>query len=381
MSWVALMPLRGGSKSIPGKNVRPLAGRPLFEWSLEAALESACFDAVYVSTDAPDIRDAVAAAFGDAVGFAERSAAASTDEASTEQVMLEFQAQAAFEVLGLVQATSPLTTAADFRAAKARFVDEGFDSLLTAVPFGRFLWSPDGRPLNYDPARRPRRQDFAGSCVENGAFYFTRAQVLREQGTRLGGRIGVHLMHPDTVHEIDEPADWDTVTRLLVTRRVDAERWRRVRVLVVDVDGTLTDGGMYYGPDGEALKKFDTRDGKGLERVRAAGVQVCVITAEDSPAVAARMAKLGIEDYHAGVADKPALLARLLPAWSCAAADVAWIGDDLGDLEAMRQVGLACAPADASAAVRAAADYVCARSGGHGAVREVCDLIADARRD
>lgn len=379
MNWVALMPLRGGSKSIPDKNIRPLAGRPLFAWSLGAALDSGCFDAVYVATDSESIRDSVEKTFPDGVLFAERSPGSATDEASTEQVMLEFQAQVAFDVLALVQATSPLTRAQDFREAKARFLDEGLDSLLSAVPTGRFVWTADGEALNYDPARRPRRQDFTGSFVENGAFYLTRAAVLRDARCRLGGRIGVHAMHADAIHEIDEPGDWAVVERLVRRHAVPPERLRRIRVLVVDVDGTLTDGGMYYGADGEALKKFDTRDGKGLERLRESGVHVSVITAEDSPSVASRMVKLGLDDYHAGVADKPALLSELLATWRCGLDEVAWVGDDLGDLECMTQVGLACAPADARAAVREAADYVCAQAGGRGAVREVCDLIVEAR--
>lgn len=379
MNWVALMPLRGGSKSIPDKNIRTLAGRPLFAWSLGAALDSGCFEAVYVATDSERIRDSVEAAFPDGVLFAERSPASATDEASTEQVMLEFQAQVVFDVVGLVQATSPLTRVQDFREAKTRFEGENLDSLLSAVPTGRFLWSADGEALNYDPARRPRRQDFSGSFIENGAFYLTRAAILRDTHCRLGGRIGVHPMHPDALHEIDEPEDWGIVERLLWRRSVTDERLRRIRVLVVDVDGTLTDGGMYYGADGEALKKFDTRDGKGLERLRESGVHVCVITAEDSPAAAARMVKLGLDDYHAGVADKPALLSGLLATWRCGLDEVAWIGDDLGDLECMKQVGFACAPADARAAVREAADYVCAQAGGRGAVREVCDLVVEAR--
>ncbi|MCC7412863.1 MAG: N-acylneuraminate cytidylyltransferase [Gammaproteobacteria bacterium] len=378
MQWLALMPLRGGSRSIPGKNIRPIAGRPLFAWSLEQALVSQCFDACYVATDSAGIAAAVEREFGNAVTVVGRSAETATDTASTESVMLEFQARVPFDVLALIQATSPLTRAEDYRAARAKFIDENLDSLLTGVESKRFFWTRDGKPLNYDPARRPRRQEFDGMLMENGAFYLTRAHVLREHRCRLGGRVGVHAMAAETAIEVDDPKDWDEVERLLGARARDRDPGGRprLRALVVDVDGTLTDGGMYYGAGGEALKKFDTRDAKGLALVRAQGVRVCVISAEDSPAVAARMRKLGIADYHPGVADKLALLRRLAVDWGLGLEEIGFIGDDLGDLDCLAAVGAAFCPADAVTEVRRQAHYVCLHRGGHGAVREVCDLVA-----
>ncbi len=379
MRWVAYMPLRGGSRSIPDKNVRSLAGRPLFAWALGAAVESGCFDAVYAGSDSPRIRAEVGARFGDRVVVLERSAATCSDTASTESALLEFSGQVEFDVLCLVQATSPLTRAEDFRRAKEKFIAEQLDSLLTAVPCRRFFWTRDAQPVNYDPARRPRRQEFAGWLMENGAFYVTRASVLNATGWRLGGRTGVFEMAPHTAVEIDEPDDWLVAEHLLRAHRAWAgSDVKSIRALVLDVDGTLTDGGMYYGADGEALKKFDTRDAHGLKRLRERGIRVCVITAEDSPAVAARMRKIDVDEYHAGVADKPALLAARAKRWKLEPAQIAYVGDDLGDLECLERVGIAFCPADAVPEVRAVADYVCTRRGGSGAVREVCDLILEA---
>lgn len=219
MRWVAYMPLRGGSKSIPGKNLRVLAGRPLFAWSLGAAIDSGCFEQVWVGTDAEAIRQAVRMHFGERVRLFGRSAATCTDEASTESALLEFAAAEDFDVLCLVQATSPLTRAEDFRAARRHFEQQNADSLLTAVRTHRFFWTDDGRPLNYDPGLRPRRQDFGGTLMENGAFYFTRRSVLEDSHCRLGGKIIVHEMAPDSAVEIDEPQDWTLIERLLEPRR------------------------------------------------------------------------------------------------------------------------------------------------------------------
>jgi YrbI family 3-deoxy-D-manno-octulosonate 8-phosphate phosphatase len=153
-----------------------------------------------------------------------------------------------------------------------------------------------------------------------------------------------------------------------------------VRLLCVDVDGVLTDAGMYYGPDGEVLKKFNTRDGMGLARVREAGVAVAIISAEDSAIVHARAAKLEIVDVFAGVANKLHTLNDLCARKKIEPDEVAYIGDDLNDLAVMESVGLACAVADAVEPVKTIAHYVTQRRGGDGAVREVCELIIAAKQ-
>src|SRR3984893_13494805 len=125
-----------------------------------------------------------------------------------------------------------------------------------------------------------------------------------------------------------------------------SDRARRVRLLCVDVDGVLTDAGMYYGPDGEVLKKFNTRDGMGLARVREAGVAVAIISGEDSAIVHALAAKLHIDDVFSGVSNKRATIDELCARKHLALDEVAFIGDDMNDLPALECVGLACAVAD-----------------------------------
>jgi len=375
MRWVAFMPLRGGSKSIPDKNIKRIAGRPLFAWSLEQALLSQAFAAIYVATDCEKIRTSVLAEFPHGVTVIERSLQTSSDSASTESAMLEFQQQIAFDVICLIQATSPLTKAQDFLAAKQKFISEELDSLVSTVNSKRFFWRDDGTAINYDPASRPRRQDFAGWQMENGAFYMTRYEILQQQSCRLGGRIGIHEMAAATAVEIDEETDWFIVEQLLLKRKPGLTKTTTIKALVVDVDGTLTDAGMYYGADGEALKKFNTRDAHGLLRLRDTGIMLCVITAEASPSVSARMKKLKIDAYYPGVKDKLPLLKNLSKQWHVPLENIAYVGDDLGDLECLYHAGASFCPADAVPEILKAADYVCKNAGGAGAVREVCDLI------
>jgi len=158
------------------------------------------------------------------------------------------------------------------------------------------------------------------------------------------------------------------------------ERLRNVTALVLDVDGILTDAGMYYGPQGEVLKKFNTRDGMGLRLVREAGIQVAWITGEDSDIVRARAAKLKVGDLYTGVEDKLAALDQFLARINASYEQVAYMGDDLNDLPPMGKVGVAITVPDADPTVLDVARYVTKRRGGDGAVREVCNLLLSCRR-
>lgn len=217
MSIVALVPLRGGSKSIPQKNIKSIAGKPLCAWCLEAAVESRMFDAVYVSTDCMQIAEVVED-LGLGVKVIFRPAEFAADESSTESVMFHFMGQLSFDVLVTIQATSPLLEARDLSKALMQFKAEKYDSMLTAVRAKRFFWDDQFNPINYDPISRPRRQDFCGTLMENGAFYITKRGVLELYNCRLGGKIGVYEMDPSSAIEIDELEDWEPVERLLLRR-------------------------------------------------------------------------------------------------------------------------------------------------------------------
>ena len=152
-----------------------------------------------------------------------------------------------------------------------------------------------------------------------------------------------------------------------------------IRLLVLDVDGVLTDGRLRYGPDGEREKVFHVRDGYGIRSLAAAGVTIAVISGRESAAVTRRCADLGIREVQQGIADKAAAFAALSARLGLAARDCACIGDDTLDVPMMRQVGLAIAVADAHADARRAAHRRTRLVGGAGAVREVCDWLLAAR--
>jgi 3-deoxy-D-manno-octulosonate 8-phosphate phosphatase (KDO 8-P phosphatase) len=157
-------------------------------------------------------------------------------------------------------------------------------------------------------------------------------------------------------------------------------RWATVRALVTDVDGVLTDGGLYYAENGDELKRFDVRDGQGLVLLREAGLLTAIVTRKQTAIVTRRARDLGIVEVHQNVTDKAAAVADLLARHRLPAAGVCYVGDDVGDLPAMRAVGVSVAVADAVPLVRRAATYVTRARAGHGAIREVCDLILASRR-
>jgi len=157
------------------------------------------------------------------------------------------------------------------------------------------------------------------------------------------------------------------------------ERAMRVRLMLFDVDGVLTDGRLWFGAAGEAFKCFDARDGHGLKMLMQAGLAVGLLSGRDSPAVAARAAELGIAHVLQGVADKRTAFERLLAQLGVEAAAAGFMGDELVDLPVLTRCGFACVPGEAPPLVRRHAHYVCAAPAGAGAAREACEYVLRAQ--
>ena len=150
-----------------------------------------------------------------------------------------------------------------------------------------------------------------------------------------------------------------------------------IRLFVTDVDGTLTDGGMYYTANGEYMKLFNTRDGMGLSMLREAGIEVCMMTSENSEIVLRRAEKLGVTRVYLGVPDKLAQLTALCQELDLPLTHVAYVGDDVNDLDVIRNVGLAFAVADADSRILEAANVRLSKRGGGGAVREAAEWVLE----
>ncbi len=375
---IALIPLRGGSKSIPKKNIHLLAGKPLCMYAIEAAAASGVFSRIIVSTDSYEIASVVTQHPELGIEVLMRPDELATDTASTEGVMLHAMHHNAFDVLCTIQVTSPLVSPDDFRKAYNKYQIDNADSMLTAVRTKRFFWTPEGEPINYDPMRRPRRQDFEGYLMENGAFYFTSRRILEQLQCRLGGNISIYEMDESTALEIDEPQDWTVIEQIIRAREMKQahDSVAHIRLAVTDIDGTMTDAGMYYTAEGDFMKRFNTRDAKGLELIRdMLGIRIMILTREDIEIVRARARKLKIEDCYTGVKDKLTFLEDFLRKEGIAWHETAFFGDDLNDLECMERAGFAACPQNAEDEIKSVSHYIASERGGEGAVRDICNFM------
>ena len=386
---VAFIPVRGGSKSIPLKNIRPICGKPLVYWTVKAACGCDSIDRVYVATDSDRIRETVedfkhgreAALFSKVVVIG-RSAESASDTASTESAMLEFAEQYTFDNIVLIQATSPLLTSSDLDRGFGVFGEEGTDSVLSVVLQKRFHWSNDEKgfahPTNYDVFHRPRRQEFPGYYVENGAFYITSREDLLRTRNRVSGNIRAVEMNEDTFFEIDEPGDWVIIEALMKKNGVAApEEIPEIRLFLTDCDGCLTDAGMYYSEHGDELKKFNARDGMAFALLRERGILTGLVTRESMDLNRRRAEKMKLDFFESGCMDKVEAVRRICSQCGISPEQVAYVGDDINDLEVIRMVGYGCAPADAMPEVKAAARYVTRARGGEGVIREVVEKLFD----
>ncbi len=377
MKKIGFIPLRKGSKGIPNKNKRKMVGRPLYTWVLGEAIFSD-LDEVYVYTDDQVIIDFIAKEYHwtNKVKALLRSDESASDTASTEMAMLEFCNEIGydFDVFCLLQATSPFTRRSDVNACLGKLEGE-YDSALSVVNTHRFLWNEDGIPINYNPLERPRRQDFDGLLMENGAVYATTKEALQQTRNRLGNKIAVVKMPEESLLEIDSENDWIAVEQLLMERQKRAKESAKITHVVLDVDGVFTDGTITYTKEGEHTKNFDMRDGMGLEILRQFNVEVMVMTSEQSELVAKRMQKLKIENVYLGVKDKYSLLQSILKERDLSINNFAYIGDDVNDLTNICSVGWSLAPNNATDIVKQNADIVLSKSSGAGAIREACQFI------
>lgn len=381
---IAFIPVRGGSKSIPLKNIKPLCSKPLVCWNIEALEACPTVDEVVVATDSDEIWKTVESRNYKKTHLYRRSAQNACDTASTESVMLEYieyAKPAKDDVFMLVQATSPLTEAVHFSEALQTYGEGKYDSMLTCVRNYRFFWNEDGSSMNYDYMNRPRRQNFSGMLMENGAFYINTVGNILSNGNRLGGKIGIYEMPEYTATEIDEPDDWMILEKLMRKYKSDFTNQKekpKIKLFITDIDGTLTDGGMYYSENGDELKKFNTRDGMGLQMLRESGIRTAIITSEDRQLNQRRAEKLKVDFIRQGKVNggKVVVAQEIAKELGISMREVAYIGDDENCVELLSQVGYAACPSDACERVKNISGItLLSKKGGEGCVREFCEKI------
>ncbi|MGL5348545.1 MAG: HAD-IIIA family hydrolase [Peptostreptococcaceae bacterium] len=375
---IAFIPVRGGSKSIPLKNIRLINNRPLIYWVLDAAQSCDYIDKIFVSTDSQEIKDVVEKYKGSKVCVVDRSEETSTDFATTESAMIEFANKHLFNNIVLIQATSPLLTSDELTKGFTTYNKEDIDSVLSVVNQKRFVWKKENnqyKPQNYDFYNRPRRQDFEGFLVENGAFYITSRDRLLKYNSRISGNIDCVVMDEASYFEIDEINDWTIVESLLKTKKVPIENVSEIKIFLTDCDGVLTDGGMYYTDTGDEMKKFNTKDGMAFELLKKEGILTGIVTGENTEMIKMRAEKLKVDELYMGIKNKIEAIDNICKKYNIGYENIAYIGDDINDLEVIKLVGLGCCVEDAIEIIKSYSKYITKAKGGNGAVREVAELL------
>lgn len=374
---IAVIPARGGSKGVPRKNVRPLCGRPLIAWAIQAARRAETVDRIVVSTDDDEIAS-VSRQWGAEV--VRRPAALSGDTAPSEAALLHALEELGVRdgILAFLQCTAPLMLPEDIdgTVGAARTADTAF----TAAPWHGFLWQdgPGGPiPVGHDSTRRPMRQEQRGLYREVGAVYAMGVEGFLRARHRFYGRTVLYPIAPERAVEIDDETDF-ALAEALMARRLRRERAaplpRPVGAVITDFDGVLTDNRVAVdGWGGEAVT-CHRGDGWAVARLREAGVPVLVLTQEANPAVRRRCDKLGVECIVAQGAKLPALRAWL-EGRGIDPQSAVYVGNDVPDVPCMGYVGCGVAPQDAYPEARRAARIVLEAPGGGGCLRELASMV------
>ena len=397
---LAIIPARGGSKGIPRKNIRNFAGYPLIAYSIAAGLKSELVTRVIVSTDDDEIAE-VAREYGAETPFMRPSVFA---EDNTTDLPVFEHAHAWLaenedyhpDVVIQLRPTSPIRPVDCVDDAIRILLDNPeADSVRGVVPAGQNphkMWRlPDGEKaamrnlLDVDGIAEPYnapRQILPPVYWQTGHIDAIRPRAILEHKSMTGRKIFPLIIDPNYTVDIDNLSDWAKYEYLVKfgdLKFVSPGPDRRpmpatVKVLFLDFDGVMTDNRVWTDQEGRETVAASRGDGFGIQLLKKAGVETVVISKEKNPVVAARCRKLGIE-YQQGIDDKTGILKREQAKRGVDPAQTIFVGNDLNDLPAFPLVGWGVAVADAHPEVLRRADFALSKNGGHGAVREICDLI------
>ncbi len=372
---VGIIPARGGSKGLPRKNIKEIAGFPLLYWTIEAAKSSKLLDDFYVSTDDVEIAE-VAKKYNAKVIM--RSPELARDDTTTLAVLKDIVVnKVSCDDVVVLQPTSPLRNHDTIDQCIREFQAGEYDTLAT----GYYT-----KIIEYASHQNMRRQDIKGFFYDDGNIYIIKGKLIR-QNRWFGDKICRLVLDRELNYEIDDITDFKIVEFLLRDRLKEGkqpsgiyDKLKKIKLFAMDVDGILTDAGMYYTEKGDELKKFNTLDGKGIELIRNIGIKTAIITSEKTKIVERRAKKMGIDFLYQGVKDKAAVINELAQSLKIGLDEIAYIGDDVNDISALKIVGLPITVKSASPENKDIAKLLVPVNGGEGCIRYVCNMIINSKK-
>ena len=398
---IALIPARGGSKGIPRKNIRSFAGYPLIAWSIAAGLQANSVSRVIVSTDDEEIA-AVARQYGAETPFMrpyELAQDRTNDLPVFEHALKWLEDIEGYkpEIVVQLRPTSPIRPK-DCVDAAVRILVENLDadSIRGVVPAGQNphkMWRFNGydkplRPLLElegisEPYNAPR-QILPPVYWQTGHIDVIRTSTITRKHSLTGSVVYPLVIDARYTVDIDTPADWAKYEALvhsgleMVTPDKKSRRPmpKKIELIVCDFDGVITDNRVWVDQGGNESIAAYRSDSLRIRELRGLGIEVMILSSEPNPVVAARANKMGVEAVHGvGIHEKGRVMREILEMKNILAENAIYIGNDLNDLPCFEIAGWSVAVADAYPEVIRTADHVLTRAGGHGALRELCDLI------
>ena len=397
---LAIIPARGGSKGIPRKNIRLFAGYPLIAWSIAAAKKSGLVTRVIVSTDDPEIAE-VAREWGAETPFlrpAELAQDNTTDMPVFVHALKWLEDVEAYrpEIVVQLRPTSPIRPEGLVDNAIQTLLDHhDADCVRGIVPAGQNpykMWRffGENKPLEQlleveglrEPYNAPR-QILPTVYWQTGHIDAIRVATIAEKDSLTGDVIYPLVIDPKYTVDIDNLSDWAKYEAVIygglqVVSPGKAHRSMpaNVKMIICDFDGVVTDNLVLTDENGKETVSASRSDSMHIKALREKGVEVMILSSEPNPVVKARAKKMGVEAIHGvGMKDKGRVMREILDEKELSAEDVIYIGNDLNDLPCFEIAGWSVAVADAYPEVLRSADYVLNKPGGHGAVRELCEMV------
>ncbi len=398
---LVLIPARGGSKGIPRKNIRLFAGYPLIAWSIAAAKESELVTRIIVSTDDEEIA-AAAREYGAETPFlrpAELAQDRTTDLPVFEHALkwLEEVEEYRPDIIVQLRPTSPLRPPGMVDDALHILLEHKNADCVRGVvpaaqnPFKMWRFNGEDKPLHplleaegiAEPYNAPR-QVLPPVYWQTGHIDAIRVSTITQKGSLTGDVVYPLVIDPKYTVDIDTLADWAKYEAAVFSgnlKIVSPGNKRRpmpevIKLILCDFDGVVTDNLVLTDENGKETVRASRSDSMHIKTLREKGIEFMILSSEPNPVVAARAKKMGLEAIHnVGLHDKGRVVRELLDQKKIGAENVIYVGNDLNDLPCFEIAGWSVAVADAYPEVIRAADFVLTKTGGHGAIRELCEIV------
>lgn len=375
---VGFVPARGGSVRTPGKNLQLVEGVPLFLWAANNLSRCIEKENIYIDSDSEEM---LSIAKHHGFGTIRRPDDLATNATDGNRFMLWEVSNVEAEIY--VQHLPPMIFLKKDTLASAikAVAEDGFDSAFGVMQEHLYLWNGD-KPT-YDLKNIPNSFTLPLTTVEGMGLYVVKRDTILKNETRIGDKPFLAKLDKYEVTDIDYPEDME-FARTLARGMQDhspykegIKKYRKatdIKFFVLDIDGTLTDGGMYYSEGGEEMKKFNTKDGLGLRELPQRGIKTGFLsTGKNVGLIQRRADHLGVSKVYAGHESKKKVLVEWCNTLGISLKEVAYIGDDVNDMELIEEVGIFACPVDAVDAVKNASHIVLSKAGGQGCVREFID--------